>query len=300
MALAIVVLAAGLGTRFGSLKQLAPLGPAGEALLDYTLYDAAAAGFSRAVLVVAPETVEPTNAHLRDFAPPLPVALVVQSIGDARRSKPWGTAHATLIGASALAGPFAVANADDAYGSEAIATMASFLREPEPGDVRSSGAVVGYPAGSTLSVNGGVSRAVCRVDEQGLLLAIEEHTGVRRTATSTGPATGPSIVSDTGTLHETTAISMNLWGFHPSFVEVLRPVVERFVATAPADEHELRLPDVVGDLVAGGTLRVAVLPTTSSWLGVTYPDDAPGVRHRLAALAAAGAYPTLGSDGSRA
>jgi hypothetical protein len=294
MALAIVVLAAGLGTRFGSFKQLAPLGPAGEALLDYTLYDAAAAGFSRAVLVVAPETVEPTTAHLRDFAPPLPVALVVQSIGDARRSKPWGTAHATLVGATGLESAFAIANADDTYGAEAIATMADFLREREAGDAHSSGAVIGYSAASTLSVNGGVSRAVCRVDEHRHLLAIEEHTGVRR------DATGPGIVSDAAVLDETTAVSMNLWGFHPSFVELLRPVVERFVATAPADEHELRLPDVVGDLVAGGELRVAVLPTTSSWLGVTYPDDAPWVRHRLAALAAAGVYPTRAPGRGRA
>lgn len=298
MALAIVVLAAGLGTRFGSLKQLAPLGPAGEALLDYTLYDAAAAGFSRAVLVVAPETVEPTTAHLRDFAPPLPlpVTLVVQSIGDARRSKPWGTAHATLLGATGLASAFAVANADDAYGAEAIAAMASFLRERGPGDARSSGAVIGYSAAATLSANGGVSRAVCRVDERGQLLAIEEHTGVRRAPT----ATGPGIVSDSAVLDETTPVSMNLWGFQPSFVELLRPVVERFVATAPADDHELRLPDVVGDLVAGGALRVAVLPTTSTWLGVTYPDDAPAVRQRLVALAAAGVYPTLASRRGRA
>ncbi|HEY5013170.1 MAG TPA: NTP transferase domain-containing protein [Acidimicrobiia bacterium] len=296
MALAIVVLAAGHGTRFGSLKQLAPLGPAGEALLDYTLYDAAAAGFSRAVLVVAPETVAPTTAHLRDFAPPLPVALVVQPIGDTRRSKPWGTAHATLVGATGLASAFAVANADDAYGAEAIATMASFLGERAPGVARHAGAVIGYSAAATLSANGGVSRAVCRVDAQGQLLAIEEHTGVRRAPT----ATGPGIVSDSAVLDETTPVSMNLWGFQPSFVELLRPVVERFVATAPADEHELRLPDVVGDLVAGGALRVAVLPTTSTWLGVTYPDDAPAVRQRLVALAAAGVYPTLASHRGRA
>jgi hypothetical protein len=291
MALAIVVLAAGHGTRFGSLKQLAPLGPAGEALLDYTLHDAAAAGFARAVLVVAPETVEPTSAHLRDFAPPLPVTLAVQSIGDVRRSKPWGTAHATLVGATGLASAFAVANADDAYGTEAIATMASFLGHCEHDDARSVGAVIGYPAAATLSPNGGVSRAVCRVDPQGRLLAIEEHTGVRRVAS----ATGPGIVSDSAVLDDTTPISMNLWGFQPSFVELLRPVVDCFVASAPADDTELRLPDVVGDLVAAGALHVEVLPTTSTWLGVTYPGDAPRVREHLAALTATGAYATLAS-----
>ncbi len=289
MGLAIVVLAAGLGTRYGGLKQLAPLGPAGEALLDYTLHDAAAAGFSHAVLVVAREAVEATTAHLDRFVPPIAVNLVVQPAAAPRRPAPWGTAHATLVGATGLTTPFAVANADDAYGSEAVATMAAYLRAREAGAGGCGGAVVGYAAGATLSTNGGVSRAVCRADEHGRLIAVEEHRGVRR---SGGGGAG-GIVSDTTALDEKTLVSMNLWGFDHSFVDLLRPIVERFVAQAPGDDRELRLPDVVGALVARGELEVTVLPTGSTWLGVTYPEDAPAVRERLAALTAAGVYPSM-------
>jgi aminoglycoside phosphotransferase (APT) family kinase protein/NDP-sugar pyrophosphorylase family protein len=276
MGLAIVVLAAGLGTRYGGLKQLAPLGPSGEALLDYTLHDAAAAGFSEAVLVVGPEIVDAMTAHLDDFVPPLVVRLVEQPPGARPRARPWGTAYATLVGADDLTTPFAVANADDAYGAEAIAALAAQLRsrESEPG--APFGAVVGYAAGATLSSRGGVSRAVCRIDERGRLLHIEEHTGVRREA--------GRLVSDTATLDDTTLVSMNLWGFAPGFLDLLRPVVARFTAEHRADDRELRLPDVVGELVARGALDVAVLPTTSTWLGVTHPEDAPLVRERLAAL----------------
>jgi aminoglycoside phosphotransferase (APT) family kinase protein/NDP-sugar pyrophosphorylase family protein len=286
MGLAIVVLAAGLGTRYGGLKQLAPLGPSGEALLDYTLRDAAAAGFSEAVLVVGPEIVDAMTAHLDDFVPLLAVRLVEQPLGAPPRARPWGTAYATLVGADDLTTPFAVANADDAYGAEAIAALAAQLRsrESEPG--APFGAVVGYAAGATLSSRGGVSRAVCRIDERGRLLHIEEHTGVRREA--------GRLVSDTATLDDTTLVSMNLWGFAPGFLDLLRPVVARFIAEHRADDRELRLPDVVGELVARGALDVAVLPTTSTWLGVTHPEDAPLVRERLAALKVAAHFVTDG------
>jgi dTDP-glucose pyrophosphorylase len=288
MALAIVVLAAGLGSRYGGLKQLSPLGPAGEALLDYTLHDAAAAGFSEAVLVVAAEIVDTVTAHLNEFGAPIPARLVVQTADTPRREAPWGTAHATLIGADGLTGPFAVANADDLYGADAIAAMAAHL-SAEPGRCVGSAAVVGYRAGATLSARGGVSRAVCRVDQDRHLITVEEHTGVRRTA--------GRVVSDTATLDETTPVSMNLWGFEPSFLELLRPTVARFVQQHRNDDRELRLPDVVGELIAAGDLDVAVLPTTSSWLGVTHPDDAAVAREQLAVLTAAGVYPSRAVGG---
>jgi NDP-sugar pyrophosphorylase family protein len=287
MGLAIVVLAAGLGTRYGATKQLAPLGPSGEALLDYTLHDAEKAGVSDAVIVVAPEIVEPMRAHLRDFAPPVRVRLVVQDATAPRGAPPLGTAHATVVGATGLTTPFAVANADDLYGREAMAAMGSHLASLA-GDTRARGAVVGYPAHATLSPLGGVSRAVCRVDEHGRLIEVEEHTGVRRH--------GDDLVSDTATLDDSTLVSMNLWGFDPSFVDLLRPLVDRFVARRADAEHgELRLPDVVGELVARGELDVTVLSATSTWLGVTHSRDAPHVRARLAELTAAGVYPSRAS-----
>jgi dTDP-glucose pyrophosphorylase len=286
MGLAIVVLAAGRGTRYGGLKQLEPLGPAGEIVLDYTLHDAAAAGFAHAVLVVADGTVDAMAAHLDAFVPPIAVTLAVQRAERATpaRTTPWGTAHATIVGADGLRAPFAVANADDAYGAHALAAVAARLRSMEGTAATASGVLVGYPVGATLSPHAGVSRAVCRVDENGRLLTIEEHTGVRRATTG--------IVSDTAILDESTLISMNLWGFDPSVVELLRPLVDRFVAEHESDNTELRLPDLVGELVDRGELEVTVIPTTSTWLGVTHPQDAPHVRERLAALTAAGAYPS--------
>jgi dTDP-glucose pyrophosphorylase len=297
MGLAIVVLAAGLGTRYGGLKQLAPLGPEGEAVLDYTLHDAASAGFSHAVLVVAPETVDATEAHLNEFVPEVAVELVVQPVGGPVRTTPWGTAHATVVGAAGLAVPFAVANADDLYGADALAAIAAYLRSREPGVRANTASLVGYAAGATLSTHGGVSRAVCRVDDEGRLISIEEHTGVRRV--TKGITSG--IVSDTARLDETTLVSMNLWGFEPSFVDRLQPIVEHFIAQCRqrGDDRELRLPDVVGDLIVRGELEVTVLPTTSAWFGVTYPDDAGAVRKRLAELTAAGAYPTMATARTR-
>lgn len=288
MTLAIVVLAAGRGTRYGALKQLAPLGPAGEIVLDYTLYDAAAAGFSRAVLVVADGMVDVMADHLDEFVPSLTVELVVQPVV---RAAPLGTTHATIVGAEGLTEPFAVANADDSYGADALATLGDHLRI---GDLRMmesrsrprtpSAALVGFAVDATLSPHGGVSRAVCRVGDDGHLLGVEEHTGVRRDA--------GRLVSDTATLDATTIVSMNLWGFDPSAVDLFRPISARFAAEHPDDDSELRLPDLVGDLVARGELDVSVLPTASPWLGVTYPEDAHHVRERLATLTNAGVYPS--------
>jgi choline kinase len=256
--LVIVVLAAGRGTRFGGNKQLAPLGPNGELMLDYALRDAAVAGFTRAVVVASDDTADALRSHLR-LTNALPVDVVVQS-------SPRGTAHAVVVGASGLASPFAVANADDWYGPDAFTRLAAFLRA-----TRAAAAVVGYAAGVTLSESGGVSRAVCRVDRRGRLLAIEELTGVHRV--------DGRIVSDTYPLAETTPVSMNLWGFSSAFVERLRPIVEAFLSETRTGE--LRLPDVVGDLVARDALEVTVLPTREPWFGVTHAEDAPVVRARL-------------------
>lgn len=289
MGLAIVVLAAGRGTRYGGRKQLEPLGPAGEIVLDYTLHDAAVAGFSHAVLVIADDMVDAMAAHLDAFVPSVAVTIVVQP---SARATPWGTAHAAMVGADGLTEPFAVANADDSYGAEAIATVAALVRELETPS-KPSGVLVGYTVGATLSPHDGVSRAVCRVDPHGRLLGIEERTGVRRDAMG--------IVSDMGRLDDATLISMNLWGFEPSVVGLLRPIVDRFVAQHQDDTRELRLPDLVGELIERGEIDVTVVPTMSTWLGVTHPQDAPYVRERLAALTADGVYPlrSVGRESTR-
>ena len=221
------------------------------------------------MIVVAPTARRAdARAHLSEFAPTIRVRLVVQDA-------PMGTADATLVGATDLTTPFAVANADDLYGREAMVAMGGHL-ESLAGAARrrAGGAVVGYAADATLSDLGGVSRAVCRVDEHGRLVEVEEHTGVRRD--------GDVLVSDAATLDDSTLVSMNLWGFDPAFVDLLRPLVDRFVARhADAEHRELRLPDVIGELVARGDLDVTVLPTTSTWLGVTHARDAPERTRRV-------------------
>jgi aminoglycoside phosphotransferase (APT) family kinase protein len=281
--LAIVVLAAGRGTRFGGTKQLAALGPDGELMLDYALRDAAAAGFERAVIVASDETADALRSHL-GLTCALPFSVVVQP-------SPRGTAHAVLVGARGLASSFAVANADDWYGPGAYRRLAEFLLGTDRDTAR--GAVLGYAAGATLSPGGGVSRAVCRVDGRGRLLGIAEHTGMR--------ADDGRVVSDQGVLDAATPVSMNLWGFTPPCVDLLRPVVDAFLAAC--GDGELRLPDVVGELVASHGLAVTVLPTVEPWFGVTHAEDAAEVRTRLRdrarfeprALDVASAFATTGA-----
>lgn len=269
--LTIVVLAAGLGTRFGSRKQLAVLGPAGEVMLDYTLRDAADAGFTRAVVVVSADILDDARSHFARVPSRVPVELVVQPA-------PRGTADATMRATRGMTTPFAVANADDYYGKAAITTLAAALCEPSDTGAPPRAVVMAYPVRSTLSAAGGVSRAVCRTDARGRLLGIEEHTGVRRQE--------GRIVGDAGALDEHTLVSMNLWGFEPDAIAVLSPVVESFLSAADAERRELRLPDVVDLLVSERALDVVVLEATGDWIGITHPEDAAAARTRFAELTA--------------
>lgn len=280
--MAIVVLAAGLGTRFGGLKQLAAVGPGGEALVDYTIHDAAAAGFDRVVLVVRSEIEEQVREHVERFARVRSIVTVRQDDHGPRRAVPWGTAHALLACRSALTTPFAVVNADDLYGAEPLRDLGEYLRSPAFGPGHA--VLVGYRVGSTLSSNGGVSRGVCELAPDGTLRGIVEHTGVHRSA--------GRIVSDQSTgLPADTPVSMNLWGFDPSVLDDLEPRMEAFYARHADGKAEYRIPDAVGELVERGLLRVSVIPTGARWVGITYPEDLAAVRSDLAGLVAGGTYP---------
>ena len=248
----LVILAAGLGKRYaGGIKQLAPVGPRGETLLEYTAFDAARAGFGRAVLVVRPG-IEPPR--LRG----LEVAVALQA-------EPLGTAHAVMAAEREVHGPFAVANADDLYGREAVATMARFL-----GDGGDAWAVAGYRLADTLSPEGGVSRAICRTDAEGWLTGIEE----RRNVTSGGDE----------------LVSMNLWAFTPALFGILRAGFAAHRAQPNAGEYIL--PDAVAKVVAARQARVRVLPARSQWIGITHAADRPRVAERVAQLVASGVYPS--------
>lgn len=287
----LVVLAAGMARRYGSLKQLDPVGPAGEALLDYGLLDAARAGFGRVVLVVRADIAAPVATHVEQLVgDSLPVHLVEQAPPGAGRIKPWGTGHAVLAARPLLTGSFAVMNADDWYGPAAFLALAARLARAEGEHL-----VVGYPLEATLSPHGGVSRAVIEAEPDGLVRRLTEIQDITRVA---GHIRG--VAARTGQTAELSAgapVSMNLWGFRSAIVERLAVRFAQFAADpARAAEEEFRLSDAVAaDIAAGARLRL--VPATDAWFGLTFAADRAAVVARLAALAAAGIYPVPLTDG---
>ena len=296
---ALVILAAGMGSRFGGIKQMAPVGPSGEILMDYSIFDALRAGFGKVVFVIRHDFEE---AFRRDvgsrYEGRIDIAYAFQALdalpagysvpGD--RTKPWGTAHATLVARDAVGGlPFAVINADDFYGRDTFARLGGFLAsDPAPGDY----AMAGFRLRATLSENGTVARGICDVAPDGFLRGILEMTRLAPSADGSGaenredPAAPVRLTGD-----ET--VSMNAWGFPAAFLDRLE---ERFPAWLDAHAGDAKaewyLPGVVDALVAGGLARVRVLPTDSPWFGVTYREDRPRVAAALARLAREGVYPT--------
>lgn len=292
-------MAAGMGRRFGGLKQLAAVGPSGQALMDYSLHDALAAGFDRVVLVVRSEVEAEMAAHLARFWPSsVPVVVVCQDRGPGMadadgptaellraRSKPPGTAHAILAARPHVAGPFAVVNADDLYGPEAFATLASHLKAPPP---TRSHALVGFRLDHSIVGDGPVKRGVCRTDSFGYLLAISERdVEVRDDGRYRTSWDSSEEVVDGSTL-----VSMNMWAFGPSLFEHLESGFERFVSSGlAATDAEFLLPDVVAGIVADDAGAVVVLPTDARCLGITNREDLDKVRGEIDALVADGRYP---------
>ncbi|HWO89356.1 MAG TPA: NTP transferase domain-containing protein [Gemmatimonadales bacterium] len=275
--LSLVVLAAGLGTRFGGLKQLEPVGPRGETLLDYTVHDAMRAGFKRVVFVIRQGMVRDFHPFASRFRGPLEIKLAFQHLEDAppgvnirARRAPWGTAHAVLAAAPHVSGTFAVVNADDFYGHEAFREAAAFLQRRPGGRV--TWGLVGYPLDETLSASGPVNRAVCRVDADGWLLDLVE----RRVD---GSDAGRGDV-----------VSMNFWCFTQDLFTLLREGFDEFAPRA-GPEHEYLLPNAVRQALQAGLARVKVLRADSRWLGLTHPSDVAGVSAALRNLAGTGAYP---------
>lgn len=296
----LVVLAAGMGSRYGGLKQLDAVGQHGETVLDYAVFDALRAGFDRVVFVIRREF----EAAFREFVERgigrhIDVAYAFQAIDElprppavvVERQKPWGTAHAVWSARRRLDRPFAVVNADDFYGRDAYERVAGFLRTPST-DAKNRAALIGFVLANTLSPHGGVSRGVCRQDELGQLVSIEELTHICQTAegpTNLAPGQPPRR------LRGDEQVSMNMWGFFPEVVGELEQRLEQFLATLPPDraaKGECYLPACIGELVAADRLTVDILPTTGRWFGVTYPEDKPAVQAALRELIDSGAYPT--------
>jgi NDP-sugar pyrophosphorylase family protein len=284
--LSLVVLAAGIGSRFGGTKQLAAVGPSGEAILDYTITDARRAGFERFVLVIRHDLTDLVVQHLQQVhGSGLDVRLVYQDDLGPSRERPWGTGHAVLAARPAVDGPFGVVNADDFYGRRAFEQLAGVLRGDEPANRHH---LVAYRLAGTLSASGTVSRGVCTARPDGSLQSIEENLAIAR------DETGQIVSQQSGTVFAPdTPVSMNLWGLRPSIFDELQDGWDRFRAAASGDERaEFQLPTLIDEAVAAGRASGPLELTDARWIGVTYPDDIVDVRRRIAELVTAGEYPT--------
>ncbi len=295
----LFLLAAGMGSRYGGLKQLDGLGPNGETIMDYSIYDAIKAGFGKLVFVIRKDFEQDFREKIiSKYEGHIPCELVFQSI-DALpegftcpegRVKPWGTNHAVMMGASVINEPFAVINCDDFYGSDSYRSMAQFLSSLPEGS-KNRYAMVGFRVGNTLSESGTVSRGICGTDENRMLTSVVERTKIQRMDGEV------KYIDDNGewtATPENTPVSMNFWGFTPDYFGYSADLFVQFLSDPQNMENlksEFFIPFVVDKLIAEGTATVEVLDTTSKWFGVTYPEDRPSVVEKIKELVAAGVYP---------
>jgi hypothetical protein len=294
--LTFALLAAGLSSRYGSAKTVEPIGPDGESLLDYAIYDALASGFGAVVFVVRKVGEDALRSRYRArFGRAAPVVFVRQELWNlpvglrpsSERMKPWGTGHAVLRLAEAVRGPFAVANADDFYGRSSFAKVARFL--DGRGDAPEF-CLVGYPLEKTLSAHGGVSRAVCDVDAEGLLVGLEEVLDVHRS--EEGVIVGRTARGAIRTLAPDTPVSMNLWGFTPAVFPLLEARFASFLERHGEDsKREFLLSDAVGDAIRSKQASVRLLVSEEPWFGMTFREDRERAERRIAELVEAGEYP---------
>ncbi len=290
----LVVLAAGMGSRYGGLKQVDPVGPSGEAILDYSVFDAVRAGFGKVVFIIRHDFEQEFKEKVGSkYEGLVPVDYCYQDINDLPepykvpegRSKPWGTAHATRAARTVVKEPFAVINADDFYGRDAFAKLAAFLTQAQPMQF----AMVGYKLELTLSENGSVARGVCTVGADGSLQAVTEMTKLVKAGAEAenqeDPANPVKVPLDA-------RVSMNLWGFTPELFTELESRFPLWLAENGAKEKsEWYIPFVVDELIKEGKATCQVLPTDSSWFGVTYREDKPFVMGEIQKLVDAGEYP---------
>lgn len=297
----LVILAAGLGSRYGGLKQLDPMTDAGNFIIDFSVYDAIRAGFDQAVFIIKRENLEQFRETIGNrIAKKIKVKYVFQDANDlpsglqlpAGRTKPWGTGHAVWCARDLVTDNFAVINADDFYGAETFRHLAEHLSKPNLSGIPAHHCMVGFRAGNTLTENGTVSRGVCEVGEDGRLIRVTERTKVEKRGR------GAAYLDDDGTtwieLPFDTIVSMNCWGFTPDLFRhletELRGFYEAAVPTNPL-KCEFYLPFAVQAQMEAGLCDVAVYPTESVWQGVTYQEDKPHVKAAIADLIANGEYP---------
>ncbi len=290
----LIVLAAGMGSRYGGLKQLDGVGPSAETIMDYSVYDALRAGFGKVVFIIRKSFFDDfTEKVTQKFADRIEVFFVFQEVNSAvtgvedlpDRTKPWGTAHAVLVAAPLVREPFAVVNADDYYGVTSLQMMGDFLSTHAAPD---HAAMVGFELAKTLSDNGSVSRGVCAMDEAKLLETVVERHKIERIDGQVYFQENEQKVA----LSENSLVSMNLWGFHPSIFEAIRVHFIEFVKENYQNPTaEFYIPLVVNNLMEQGKMKVSVLPSEEKWYGVTYKEDKASVQKALLQLNENGVYP---------
>jgi UTP-glucose-1-phosphate uridylyltransferase len=286
-------MAAGMGSRYGGLKQIDPVGPSGETIIDYSIYDAMRAGFGKLVFIIRKDIEQAFKETVgARFEKRIPVEYVYQELEKLPmgftvpegRTKPWGTTQAVLLAEDTIHEPFAVINADDFYGAESYRVLAEHLKSGSQ-----DYAMVGFILRNTLSDFGSVARGVCRVNAQGYLERIEELTSIERDGQGAKNTAPDGAVT---TLSGDEAVSMNFWGFTPQIFPLLREVFQRFLEHSGKElKTESYVPNAVGELVTAGKARVKVLHSSDPWFGVTYREDRPRVVDSIRALVDAGVYP---------
>jgi NDP-sugar pyrophosphorylase family protein len=295
---ALVVLAAGMGSRYGGLKQLDGLGPGGEVLMEYSVFDALKAGFSKVVFIIRHDIEAAFREYvLSRFPEDLPWSFVYQELDalpkgipfQGHRSKPWGTTHALWCARDAVSGPFAVLNADDFYGASGFQKLVAFFENQETTAKTLTGALVGYRLGKTLSESGSVARGICQADGLGNLTFIEEKTDIQ--------VVEGSLVCDLEAgsptqLSGSELVSMNFWGFTPEVFSLLDAEIQNwFAQNYHEPKTEILLPTTIGKLVREGKIQIKVLDSEDGWIGVTYADDKGPTRQKLESLHAQEFYP---------
>ncbi len=290
----LLILAAGMGSRYGGLKQLDEVGQAGEAIMDYSIYDALKAGFGKVVFVIRRDFEQEFKDKIGsrwegkiavEYAFQGPDTFVPAVPGQVERAKPWGTGHAVLVAKDVVKEPFVAINADDFYGYSGFEKMSKFLsNDCKPTHY----GMVGYVLKNTLSENGAVSRGVCSMDENNLLRTVTECTGIEETPE------GIFYNAENGKapLDASALVSMNIWGFHPHIFELLQEGFNDFVAANAANpKAEFYISSYANDLINNGTATFAVLPNDEKWYGVTYREDKEMVQAAFAEMTGKGVYP---------
>lgn len=291
----LFVLAAGMGSRYGGLKQIDGLGPNGETIMDYSVFDALRAGFGKIVFVIRKDFADDfKRVVLAKYEGKVPCEICFQAIENVpegytynpERTKPWGTNHAVLMGKDLIKEPFAVINADDFYGKESFEVLAKFLNEVA--GKQNQYCMVGYRVCNTLSEHGSVSRGVCETDAEGHLTNVVERTSIER------KENGIFYTVDgvDYALPENAPVSMNMWGFTPEYFGYVEEAFKTFLKERGQElKSEFYIPTLVNDLIVAGKATCRVLDTTAKWFGVTYAEDRQMVVDKIAALTEAGVYP---------